>query len=144
MMPQVSVFNRTYDETVDLMVEAKNYLSHIDSVERRRIDSSSGLRLSCEALRVTSRLTQVMAWLMMQRAVQEGEITVDDALAEPNRLSSEDVCLNILAGQDPVIPKGLRSLLDRSLQLYVRVSRIEEQILERLDLTNLHLTHGSC
>ena len=143
-MPQVSVFNRTYDETVDLMVEAKNYLSHVDAAERRRLDSSSGLRLSCEALRVTSRLTQVMAWLMMQRAVQEGEITVDDALAEPNRLSNEDVCLNVVPSQDPVIPKGLRSLLDRSLRLYVRVSRIEEQILERMGTSNLHLTHGSC
>ena len=143
-MQQLSVYNRTYDETVDLMVEAKNYLSYVDVKERRRVDAASGLRLSCEALRVTSRLTQVMAWLMMQRAVQEGEITVEDALTERNRLSNGDVCLNDASGRDLTIPKGLRSLLDRSFRLYVRISHIEEQILNRAALGCLFTTHGTC
>ena len=143
-MKQMTVFRKTYDETVDLMVEAKNYLSYSDGAERGRVDAISGLRLSCEAMRVTSRLTQVMAWLMMQRAVQEGEITADEALADQNRLSGEDVCLDISFGQDNALPRGLRSLLDRSFHLYVRISRIEEQILGRAQLGELYGRHGTC
>ena len=133
-MRQTTVFRRTYDETVDLMVEAKAYMSRVDVIERERVDVVSGLRMSCEAMRVTSRLTQVMAWLLMQRAVQEGEVTAQEAVAERNRLSGADVCLDDSFAQDAVLPRGLRSLLDRSFKLYVRISRIEEQILGRIEL----------
>lgn len=133
-MQQPVVFRRTYDETMDLMVEAKNYLSYLDERERERVDAVSGLRMSCEAMRVTSRLTQVMAWLLMQRAVQEGEITSDEALSDRNRLSGGDVCLDVSFGQDALLPNSLRSLLDRSFRLYVRISRLEKQILGRTDL----------
>ena len=131
-MPQYSVFTRNYDEAVDLMVEAKNYMAYVDPAERRRVDPSTGLRISCEALRVTSRLTQVIAWLMVQRAVQAGEITVGDALDDQNRLSAEDVCLNAAHSHDHRLPGSLRSLLDRSLRLYLRISHLEGQIQERV------------
>ena len=133
-MQGLAIFSRTYDETMDLMVEARNYLVHSERAERNRQDSLVGLRISCEAMRVTSRLTQVMAWLMMQRAVQEGEITSDQALAENNRLSAGDVCLDVSHGEDMQIPVGLRSLLSRSFRLYLRVSRIERQIIDRSEL----------
>lgn len=130
-MAQVCRYNRTYDEAVDLMVEAKTYLSSVDVKERRKISATSGVRLSCEALRVTSRLTQVVAWLLMQRAVQEGELSVIEALSEPNRLSSADVCLNVAHCRDDVIPIALQSLLERSLHLYLRIAHIEAQIIAR-------------
>lgn len=131
-MQPTAFFRRTYDETLDLMVEARNYLAYVERRERERADIVGGLRMSCEAMRVTSRLTQVMAWLMLQRAVYEGEIEVEDALTEPNRLSAAEVCLDETYSTDHTIPGGLRSLLDRSFHLYQRVARLEEQMLRRL------------
>jgi regulator of CtrA degradation len=129
---QPIVFTRTYDETLDMIVEARNYISYMSPAQWRRERGMPDLRFSCEALRVTSRLTQVMAWLMMQRAVHNGEITVEDACHEDNRLSGQDVCLNCTANGDSTLPEGLRSLLDRSLRLYERVSRLEQQVLTRV------------
>jgi len=95
MQAEMALFTRTYDETLDLIVEARNYLSHSRPTARRAIrPSGDNLRLSCEALRVTSRLTQVMAWLMLQRAVQHGEISAQEACDEKNRLSGQSVCLD--------------------------------------------------
>lgn len=132
-MQQPVFFGRTYDETMTLMVEAKNYLAYVEDRERRRAEVFAGLRMSCEAMRVTSRLTQVMAWLMMQRAVHEGEIDAKTALAEENRLSGADVCLDQSHSADEALPNGLRSLLTRSLSLYQRIARLEHQMLERLN-----------
>lgn len=132
-MQPPAFFRRTYDETLDLMVEARNYLAYVDRRDRRRADAVAGLRMSCEAMRVTSRLTQVMAWLMLQRAVHEGEIEVEDALTEDNRLSGADVCLDVTFTTDETLPGGLRSLLDRSFRLYQRVARLEEQMLRRVN-----------
>ena len=141
-MAQVCIYNRTYDEAVDLMVEARSYLCNVDPAERRKINVASGVRLSCEALRVTSRLTQVVAWLLLQRAVQEGELSTFDALAEHNRLSNEDVCLNVAHCRDEIIPVDLRRLLERSLQLYLRISHIEAQIIARQDGMGLRAING--
>ncbi len=131
-MQAPAFFSRTYDETVDLMVEARNYLTHSERRERERAGAVAGLRMSCEAMRVTSRLTQVMAWLMMQRAVHEGEVSAEQALADECRLSGTDVCLDESFGRDETLPNGLRSLMDRSFRLYVRVARLEEMMVRRV------------
>lgn len=132
-MQQPTYFRRTYDETMDLMVEARNYMAYVERRERLRANVMCGLRMSCEAMRVTSRLTQVMAWLMMQRAVHEGEMEVAEALADGNRLSGGEVCLDDSFSGDESLPGGLRSLLDRSFHLYQRVARLEAQMVQRLN-----------
>jgi regulator of CtrA degradation len=115
-----------------LMVEARNYLAYSERRERERVGGMAGLRMSCEAMRVTSRLTQVMAWLMMQRAVHEGEVNVEDSLREECRLSGADVCLDETFSGDETLPNPLRSLMDRSYRLYVRVARLEEMMVRRV------------
>ncbi|MGE5516732.1 MAG: DUF1465 family protein [Bacteroidota bacterium] len=132
-MSSPAYFRRTYDETLDLMVEARNYMAYVERRERERAGLMAGLRMSCEAMRVTSRLTQVMAWLMMQRAVHDGEIAVEQALIEENRLSGGEVCWDDSFSADVTLPNGLRSLLARSLQLYQRVARLEQQMIGRLN-----------
>lgn len=127
-MSQPAFFRRTYDETMTLMVEARNYLTHGERRERERLGGMIGLRMSCEAMRVTSRLTQVMAWLMLQRAVQEVE--VEDALRDEWRLSGAEVCLDETFSHDETLPNHLRSLMDRSFRLYVRVARLEEMLVQ--------------
>ncbi|MBC7951694.1 MAG: DUF1465 family protein [Rhodospirillaceae bacterium] len=133
-MQAPAYFRRTYDETLDLMVEARNYMAYAERRERERAGLVTGLRMSCEAMRVTSRLTQVMAWLMIQRAVHEGEVDAREALDERNRLSGGDVCLDDTFGGDQNLPNGLRSLLQRSLSLYQRIVRLEAQMVGRQQL----------
>ena len=124
--PPVAFFNSTYKDALSLTREARDYLTHKEPQERRSLPPEIRLTASCEALRVTARLTQVMAWLLVQRAVHAGEIPREDAAADPYRLSGQEVC----EPQDgPAVadelPKGLRDLLDRSLSLYQRVARLD-------------------
>lgn len=131
-MEQPAFFHRTYDETMDLMVEARNYMRFVERRERMRLGTHIGLRMSCEAMRVTSRLTQVMAWLMLQRAVHQGELSPEQSLAEECRLSGANVCLDESYSDDASLPNGLRSLMERSYRLYVRVARLEEMMVRRV------------
>lgn len=126
---QQAFFRRAYDETMDLMIEARNYMAYVERREREQAGPSTGLRMSCEAMRVTSRLTQVMAWLMVRRAVEEGELDEGTALGEEHRLSGAEVCGDESFNADEALPGGLRSLMDRSYRLYMRVARLEEQML---------------
>lgn len=126
-----TTLRRTYQETLDLMVEARNYLAYKHARERSAVDRDARLKMSCEAFRVTSRLTQVMAWLMAQRAVQSGEMSREEA-CDDFGLTAGDVCLDDSLHADEELPDGLRSLMDRSYRLYVRVSRLDDQVRQRL------------
>lgn len=128
---QTVFFRRTYDETMSLLVEARDYLSYGEPFERPKLASGDRLKANCEAMRITSRLTQVMAWLLVQRAVAEGEMTSEEAAAEPHRLSGQSVCHVTDAFPDTPLPRALRSLLDRSHALYIRVERLDQMVASR-------------
>jgi regulator of CtrA degradation len=124
---------RTFDEAMILLVEARNYLAHREANDGAGLGPRARLAACCESMRVTSRLTQVMAWLLAQKAVQAGEITEREAVSDRFALSAAGICLDV-AGQDNMdLPAGLRSLLDRSHRLYVRVSRLEAMVRSRLN-----------
>ncbi len=127
-MQQPVFILKVYDEAMSLIVETRNYIAFVEARRRQSLDEMTSLRASCEALRVTSRLIQVMAWLMMQRAVHNGEISHEEALSDRNRLSGEVFCLDDAFAEDESLPGGLRSLLDRSYRLYVRTIRLERQM----------------
>jgi regulator of CtrA degradation len=131
-------FANLHDEALTLLVESRNYIKQLREQEdgRRGPRSSRSptayLDLSLETMRLTSRLTQVMAWMLAQRAVMAGEITADEANSDKFRLLGQSVCLE----HDPTVlaavPSALSGLLQRSYDLYRRIERLEAQIGDRL------------
>ena len=120
--------DKTYNETVALLIEARNYLAFQESDDLSGRDTDDRLLVSQETMRVTVRLTQVMAWLFSRRAVQAGEVTEAEARAAQFALGGREVCLDDRWAADPRLPQRVRVLLDRTLSLYQRVCRLEEQI----------------
>lgn len=121
-------FQKTYDETFAMLVETRNYIAFADLVEQRALPLEARLEASYQSMRVTSRLIQVMAWLLAWKAVHAGELTQDQALSDAFALSGGTVCSDPSGTDDEALPGGLRSLLDRSQRLYVRVMRLDDMI----------------
>ena len=119
-------FGKTYDETMSLLLASRDYLASVqpaDAVGLRPIDR---LRVNCEAMRLTTRLTQIMAWLLAQRAVFAGEMVRAQAASEEFRLAGDAVCMADSEAAAPVLPSRLLELLDQSRRLYIRVARLDE------------------
>lgn len=127
--------NRTYDEAMSLLVEARNYLSVRGAVERRDLKPDDRLAANCEAMRLTTRLTQVMAWLLVQKAVDAGEMTAIEATEDRHRLSGQTVCRERDMFAPRLLPGGLQSLLNRSYSLYTRVERLDAMMAEGADIS---------
>ncbi|MCH9050964.1 MAG: DUF1465 family protein [Proteobacteria bacterium] len=121
-------FNKTYEEALALMVETKEYIEWHESDDGGLLPDLDRLRLSREAMRVTARLTQIMAWLFAQKAVFVGELTLAEAAAEPYTLSGQEVCAPDDADYRRGLPAKMVDLLDRSHHLYVRVSRLDQLV----------------
>lgn len=125
-MQPTAFFGKTYSEAMSLLVEARNYLAYREPVDRARLLPVERLRLCRETMRLTARLTQIMAWLMAQRAVHAGEISQQAALSDHEALAEVEVCMDDAEAETPDMPRPLVDLLDRSRRLYVRVARLDE------------------
>ena len=121
-------FNKTYEEALALMVEAKEYIEWHEKADGGLLLDLDRLRLSREAMRVTARLTQIMAWLFAQKAVFVGELTLAEAACEPYTLSGQEVCVPDDSDHGRGLPAKMVDLLDRSYRLYIRVSRLDQLV----------------
>ncbi|WP_207459914.1 DUF1465 family protein [Azospirillum sp. SYSU D00513] len=128
MLGSATFFNGPYDETMALLVEARNYIAYHEAYDQKDLPPHVRLQISYESMRVTSRLTQVMAWLLAQKAVHAGEISREQGASEEFALSGGDICTDPSGADNEQLPSGLRSLLERSHRLYMRVARLDERV----------------
>ena len=70
-LPVTTFFSRTYDEARDLLVGARDYMATTRNMQFAL--PTRELVHSVETLRLTARLTQIMAWLILQRALHAGD-----------------------------------------------------------------------
>jgi regulator of CtrA degradation len=124
-----ALFERTFDEGMSLVEETARYLDGRGREESRALSRDGALLYAGESMRVTTRLMQAASWLLIQRAVREGEIRAEDAASERYRLGSKEICFGGHVENLDVLPKTLRDLLDRSEHLYRRIARLEEALL---------------
>ncbi len=121
----VAFLDGTYEEALNLTREARDYLAVQQLADCAKLAPEARLVSSCEAMRLTARLTQVMAWLLVQKAVHAGEMTRAKATEERFRLGGHNVC----AQADPVardyLPPRLIELLAESHTLFQRVARLD-------------------
>ncbi|MEB3702389.1 DUF1465 family protein [Candidatus Bealeia paramacronuclearis] len=125
--PALVVFNRTFDEANNMLLEAREYVKFYAARDVQHLPPIERLKVSCEAMRVTARLTQIMAWLLMQKAIRAGEVSKEDYITEDARLLVGGTCLDTSSQEDLSIPPRLRDLLKQSYALYLRVQRLDER-----------------
>jgi regulator of CtrA degradation len=124
-----ALFDRTFDEGMSLVEETARYLDGRGREESRALPRNAALLYAGESMRVTTRLMQAASWLLIQRAVREGEIGAEDAAGERYRLGSKEICCGGDNESVESLPRTLRDLLHRSEQLYRRIARLEELLL---------------
>ncbi len=132
--PRVAAFDGTYREVMSLLEQARGlaltpwFVVGVDQGAGSEAPALLRLEASCEALRVTSRLTHCLAWVLVHKAIHAGELSADAAYEPANRLSGGPVCLAIGGEANPRLPKALRALLEASRVLYVRLARLDERM----------------
>ena len=124
-----ALFDRTFDEGMALVEETARYLDGPGREESRELPRNAAILYAGESMRVTTRLMQAASWLLIQRAVRDGEMCPEAAAGERYRLGSKEICFGGRCEDIELLPLTLRDLLDRSESLYRRIARLEEAIL---------------
>jgi len=121
-----ALFERTFDEGMSLVEETASYLDGRGREEARVLPRKAALLYAGESMRVTTRLMQAASWLLIQRAVNDGDMRAEDAAGERYRLGSKEICLGGRGEAVDILPQTLRELLVRSDNLYRRIARLDE------------------
>lgn len=111
-----------YVEAMLLADEARSYFDEGGRVEREALRPMTRVTFSCESLKVTTRLMHVIAWLLTQRAVQQGDLTPCDALDPARRLGGGPVTEPAVLDE---LPEQARGMIASSIDLHRRVARLD-------------------
>jgi regulator of CtrA degradation len=123
---QSDAFRALFREGMGLVEETAAYLDGPGREESRKLDRPGSLAYASESMRLTTRLMQIASWLLVQRAVAEGEISAGQALQEKNRVR--------LTAQDPartrtdvdVLPERLRDLIGLAARMHARILHLDQ------------------
>ena len=121
-------FIKTYDEAMALLVESRNYFATAAAAEVSGLTVAQQLGYCRESLRLTSRLTQIMGWLLVQRAVQNQELTAEEARSEAMRIPRAPVYFDDGVVANGGLPPAIADLAVRSRQLFLRIVRLDDML----------------
>ena len=121
------VFATLFRDGMALVEETASYLDGAGRTESKKLERSAALVYATESMRLTTRLMQLASWLLLHRAVKEGEMTLTQANREKTKVK--------LSAADPgpvdmieKLPQQLQDLITRSMTLQTKVRRLDTTI----------------
>jgi regulator of CtrA degradation len=121
------VFVELFRDGMALIEETATYLDGSGHQESKKLEGSAALAYTAESTRLTRRLMQLAAWLLLHRAVNEGEMSLGQASKEKTKVE-----ISATDTHDPenlaLLPKKLRALIVSSQSLQNKMRRIDTTI----------------
>jgi len=124
-------FSGLFRDGMALVEETASYLDGPGRQESKKLDRSAALAYATESMRLTTRLMQLASWLLLHRAVKEGEMSLAQACKEKAKVK-----LTAADNDDNnyrVLPERLRHLIDRSRHLQSAIRRLDATMHSRPD-----------
>ena len=123
-------FADLFRDGMALVEETASYLDGPGRQESKKLERAAALAYATESMRLTTRLMQLASWLLLHRAVKEGEMSLAQASKEKTKVK-----LATTDTHDPnnveLLPQMLRDLITRSLTLQTKVRRLDSTIHNR-------------
>src|SRR6476661_4636536 len=118
------IFADLFRDGMALVEETATYLDGPGRQQSKKLERSAALAYATESMRLTTRLMQLASWLLLHRAVKEGEMSLAQASKEKTKvkLASTDT---YDASNIELLPVTLRGLIERSQKLYAKVRRLD-------------------
>jgi len=119
-------FSQLFRDGMKLVEETAAYLDGPGRRESKLLGRSAALAYATESMRLTTWLMQLASWLLLHRAVNEGEMS----LAQANK---ERMKVKLATNERPedagiVLPEQLSNLITRSKKLQDEVRRLDTTI----------------
>lgn len=121
-------FQTLFQEGMALVEETAMYLDGDGRTESKQLPRPASLAYATESMRLTTRLMQLASWLLLQRAVNEGEMSKEQAGSEKNRVRLDKLSSSAESNVWEDLPATLRELIERSVNLQNRVKHLDKML----------------
>ena len=122
------VFERVYADGMSLVEQTAAYLDGPGRDMSRELPREASLTYASWSMELTTRLMQAASWLVMQKAVRDGDMRREDALKPKYRMSREEPALDPSAQRGLGLPDHFLDLVERSEGLFERICRLDEAL----------------
>src|SRR5438477_13217485 len=129
-----AAFGTLFREGMDLVEETAAYLDGDGRTEAKALERAVSLTYATESMRLTTRLMQLASWLLLHRAVKEGEMSLAQANKEKTKVK---LSVGEAGSEDSIklLPERLRGLIARSKGLQAQIRRLDATMHASPDLT---------
>ncbi|MEP1144566.1 MAG: DUF1465 family protein [Henriciella sp.] len=122
------VFEKVFVDGMALVEETASYLDGPGRKLSSSLPREASLTYAAWSMELTTRLMQAASWLVMQKAVRDGDMPPADATQSKYRISREDPALDASAQRGRGLPDVFLDLVDRSENLFERICRLDQAI----------------
>jgi regulator of CtrA degradation len=121
-------FKALFREGMALVEESAGYLDGVGRDEARQLRRAVAMAYATESMRLTTRLMQAASWLLLQRAVNEGDMTLAQAGSEKHkvRLARQEIACPPELFEE--LPERLRALSFKSIRLQARILHLDQSL----------------
>src|SRR5437588_6871590 len=125
-MAASQAFADLFRDGMALVEETAAYLDGPGRQESKQLGRSGALAYATESMRLTTRLMQLASWLLLHRAVKEGEMSLAQANKEKAKVK--------LSASDHADEKNIKLVPER-LRVLITRSKVLQRAIRRLDAT---------
>ncbi|HZY68871.1 MAG TPA: DUF1465 family protein [Devosia sp.] len=119
-------FTLLYRDGMSLIEEVAAYLDGDGRAESRSLPREASFVYATESMRLTTRLMQLASWLLLQRAVNEGELTVENARTEKEKVRFSATPDHRGGPGYAELPERLRTYIAQGDRLFERVQQFDK------------------
>lgn len=121
-------FTALYREGMQLVEETAAYLDGEGRKEAKRLNRTTATLYAAESMRLTTRLMQMASWLLLQRALANGEMTSEQVDSEKGKIRLDNPPPTMDIDSWNRLPEHFQTLVQRSLRLQSRMQRIDTDL----------------
>ncbi len=121
-------FRNLFSEGMGLVEESANFLDGKGRDLARELPRTASVLYASESMRLTTRLMQLASWLLLQRAVGDGEMTRAQVIEEKKKVKLGRLTTSTTGPGWDELSDEFRSLVERSLNLHKRIRMLDGEI----------------
>ncbi len=118
-------FDMLYREGMGLIEEVAAYLDGEGRAESHDLSREASFVYATESMRLTTRLMQIASWLLLQRAVNEGELSPEQARTEKAKVKFSALPSDRGGPGWDELPERMRNFIEKGDRLFSRVVKFD-------------------
>ena len=121
-------FKNIYSDGMGLVEETATYLESEGREEAKKLKRVAATLYAAESMRLTTRLMQLASWLLLQRALNSGEMSEEQVKSEKSKIRLDTTSSNKDMASWNELPEKFADLVRRSLRLQAQIRRMDDEM----------------